>query len=332
MDFVADIGGFLLKAAIIVVAVGFIVGLIAQAAQKQKKSKGDLQVTHLSKELNELSEQLKIELMDKKAQKKALKALKKKKAVENKEKRLFVIDFKGSMDAKEVDSLRHEVNAILNLATEKDEVLVRLESGGGVVNGYGLAAAQLLRLREHNLTVNVAIDKVAASGGYMMACVGHKLLAAPFAFIGSIGVVAQIPNFHRLLKKHNVDFEQLTAGEYKRTLTIFGENTDEGRRKFKQDLEAIHRQFKSFVQENRSELDIDKVATGEVWSGQEAKELGLIDEVTTSDAWLMKQHKGFDVLQLQYVIRKPLSERFAKGMSVIIHTLKSSLTRSDVAQ
>ena len=299
MDFVADIGGFLLKAAIIVVAVGFIVGLIAQAAQKQKKSKGDLQVTHLSKELNELSEQLKIELMDKKAQKKALKALKKKKAVQNKEKRLFVIDFKGSMDAKEVDSLRHEVNAILNLATEKDEVLVRLESGGGVVNGYGLAAAQLLRLREHNLTVNVAIDKVAASGGYMMACVGHKLLAAPFAFIGSIGVVAQIPNFHRLLKKHNVDFEQLTAGEYKRTLTIFGENTDEGRRKFKQDLEAIHRQFKSFVQGNRSELDIDKVATGEVWSGQEAKELGLIDEVTTSDAWLMKQHKGFDVLKLQ---------------------------------
>ncbi|RUO67254.1 protease SohB [Idiomarina ramblicola] len=332
MDFVADIGSFLLKAAIIVVAVGFIVGLVAQAAQKQKKSKGDLQVTHLSKELNELSEQLKIELMDKKAKKKALKALKKKKATEKKEKRLFVIDFKGSMDAKEVDSLRHEVNAILNLATEKDEVLVKLESGGGVVNGYGLAAAQLLRLREHKLTVNVAIDKVAASGGYMMACVGHKLMAAPFAFIGSIGVVAQIPNFHRFLKTHNVDFEQLTAGEYKRTLTLFGENTDEGRRKFKQDLEAIHRQFKSFVQENRAELDIDKVATGEVWSGQEAKDLGLIDEVITSDAWLMKQHEGFDVLQVQYVMRKPLSERFAKGMSVIIHTLKTSLTRSDVAQ
>ncbi|MDV6316868.1 protease SohB [Idiomarina sp. HP20-50] len=332
MEFLADIGGFVIKAAIIVIAVVFIVGVIAQAAQKQKKNKGDLQVTHLSKELNELSEQLKIELMDKKAQKKALKALKKKKPQTSKEKRLFVVDFKGSMDAKEVDSLRHEVDAILNLATEKDEVLVRLESGGGVVNGYGLAAAQLLRLKDHKLTVNIAIDKVAASGGYMMACVGHKLLAAPFAFIGSIGVVAQIPNFHRLLKKHNVDFEQLTAGEYKRTLTLFGENTDEGRRKFKQDLEAIHRQFKTFVQENREELDIDKVATGEVWSGQEAKELGLIDEVTTSDAWLMSQHNAFEVLQLQYVVRKPLSERFAKGMSVIIHAVKSSLTRSDVAQ
>lgn len=332
MEFIADIGGFLLKAAIIVIAVGFIIGLLAQAAQKQKKPKGDLQVTHLSKELDELSEQLKIELMDKKAQKKAVKALKKKKSSEDKEKRLFVIDFKGSMDAREVENLRHEINAIINLATEHDEVLVRLESGGGVVNGYGLAAAQLLRLKEQGVTVNVAIDKVAASGGYMMACVGHRLMAAPFAFIGSIGVVAQIPNFHRFLKKHDVDFEQLTAGEYKRTLTLFGENTDEGRRKFKQDLESIHQQFKTFVQEHRPEMDIDAVATGEVWSGQQAKAQGLIDEVITSDAWLMAQHKEYDVLQVQYVVKKPISERFAKGASVIIQTLKTSLTRSDVAQ
>lgn len=332
MEFLVDIGAFLLKAAIIVIAVGFIIGLLAQAAQKQKKSKGDLQVTDLSKELKELSEQLKLELMDKKARKKAMKALKKKKHADDKKQRLFVLDFKGSMDAKEVDNLRQEVNAILQLATEKDEVLVRLESGGGVVNGYGLAAAQLQRIKSHGLTLNVAIDKVAASGGYMMACVGQKLLAAPFAFIGSIGVVAQIPNFHRFLKKHDVDFEQLTAGEYKRTLTLFGENTDEGRRKFKQDLEAIHRQFKAFVQENRPELDIDKVATGEVWSGQEAKELGLVDEVTTSDSWLLEQHKTFNVLQLNYVVRKPMSERFAKGLSTVIQTLKSSLTRSDIAQ
>ncbi|WP_290609329.1 protease SohB [Idiomarina sp.] len=332
MEFLVDIGSFLLKAAIIVIAVGFIIGLLAQAAQKQKKSKGDLQVTDLSKELKELSEHLKLELMDKKARKKAMKALKKKKPADDKKRRLFVLDFKGSMDAKEVDNLRQEVNAILQLATEKDEVLVRLESGGGVVNGYGLAAAQLQRIKSKGLTLNVAIDKVAASGGYMMACVGHKLLAAPFSFIGSIGVVAQIPNFHRFLKKHDVDFEQLTAGEYKRTLTLFGENTDEGRRKFKQDLEAIHRQFKAFVQENRPELDIDKVATGEVWSGQEAKELGLVDEVTTSDSWLLEQHKTFNVLQLNYVVRKPMSERFAKGLSTVIQTLKSSLTRSDIAQ
>ena len=286
MEFIADVGGFLLKAAIIVFAFVVITGVIAQAAQKQKKQKGELEVTHLSRELQEMQDALQMELLDKKGRKKAEKLLKKaRKSEEKHDKRLFVIDFKGSLDAKEVDSLRREVNAILSMATDKDDVLVRLESGGGVVNGYGLAAAQLQRLREHGMTVHVAVDKVAASGGYMMACVGHKIYAAPFAFIGSIGVVAQIPNVHRWLKNHDIDFEQITAGEFKRTLTIFGENTEEGRRKFKKDLEAIHHQFKDFVQTNRPQLDIDKVATGEVWSGQQAKELGLVDEIITSDAW-----------------------------------------------
>ncbi|RUO44911.1 protease SohB [Idiomarina aquatica] len=331
MEFLADVGGFLLKAAIIVFAFVVITGVIAQAAQKQKKQKGELEVTHLSRELQEMQDALQMELLDKKARKKAEKLLKKaRKSEEKHDKRLFVIDFKGSLDAKEVDSLRREVNAILSMATDKDDVLVRLESGGGVVNGYGLAAAQLQRLREHGMTVHVAVDKVAASGGYMMACVGHKIYAAPFAFIGSIGVVAQIPNVHRWLKNHDIDFEQITAGEFKRTLTIFGENTEEGRRKFKKDLEAIHHQFKDFVQTNRPQLDIDKVATGEVWSGQQAKELGLVDEIITSDAWLLKQLSEREILKLEYSVKKPISERFAKGAATLIHTLKTSFARSDV--
>lgn len=331
MEFLADVGGFLLKAAIIVFAFVVITGVIAQAAQKQKKQKGELEVTHLSRELQEMQDALQMELLDKKARKKAEKLLKKaRKSEEKHDKRLFVIDFKGSLDAKEVDSLRREVNAILSMATDKDDVLVRLESGGGVVNGYGLAAAQLQRLREHGMTVHVAVDKVAASGGYMMACVGHKIYAAPFAFIGSIGVVAQIPNVHRWLKNHDIDFEQITAGEFKRTLTIFGENTEEGRRKFKKDLEAIHQQFKDFVQTNRPQLDIDKVATGEVWSGQQAKELGLVDEIITSDAWLLKQLSEREILKLEYSVKKPISERFAKGAATLIHTLKTSFARSDV--
>jgi len=331
MEFLADVGGFLLKAAIIVFAFVVITGVIAQAAQKQKKQKGELEVTHLSRELQEMQDALQMELLDKKARKKAEKLLKKaRKSEEKHDKRLFVIDFKGSLDAKEVDSLRREVNAILSMATDKDDVLVRLESGGGVVNGYGLAAAQLQRLREHGMTVHVAVDKVAASGGYMMACVGHKIYAAPFAFIGSIGVVAQIPNVHRWLKNHDIDFEQITAGEFKRTLTIFGENTEEGRRKFKKDLEVIHHQFKDFVQTNRPQLDIDKVATGEVWSGQQAKELGLVDEIITSDAWLLKQLSEREILKLEYSVKKPISERFAKGAATLIHTLKTSFARSDV--
>jgi serine protease SohB len=331
MEFLADIGGFLLKAAIIVFAFVIITGVIAQAAQKQKKQKGELEVTHLSKEIQQMQDALRMELLDKKARKKAEKQLKKARKSESKhENRLFVIDFKGSMDAKEVENLRREINAVLSLASDKDDVLIRLESGGGVVNGYGLAAAQLQRLRDHGMMVHVAVDKVAASGGYMMACVGHKIYAAPFAFIGSIGVVAQIPNVHRWLKNHDIDFEQVTAGEFKRTLTVFGENTDEGRRKFKKDLEAIHHQFKDFVQTNRAELDIDKVATGEVWSGQQAKELGLVDEVITSDEWLLKQLDEREILKLEYSVKKPISERFAKGTATIIQTLKSSFARSDV--
>ena len=331
MEFLADIGGFFLKAAIIVFAFVIITGVITQAAQKQKKQKGELEVTHLSKEIQEMQDALQMELLDKKGRKRAEKLLKKaRKNQSNKEKRLFVIDFKGSIDAKEVENLRREINAVLSMASDDDDVLIRLESGGGAVNGYGLAAAQLQRLREHGMTVHIAVDKVAASGGYMMACVGHKIYAAPFAFIGSIGVVAQLPNLHRWLKNHDIDFEQITAGEFKRTLTIFGENTEEGRRKFKQDLEAIHDQFKAFVATNRPQLDMDKIATGEVWSGQQAQELGLVDEVVTSDGWLMKQLSEREILKLEYSVKKPLSERFAKGAATLIQTLKTSFARSDV--
>ena len=331
MEFLADIGGFIIKAGVIVVALVIILGVVAQTAQKQKRGKGELDVTDVSKELNEMRDSLRIELLDGKAQKKAQKALKKaRKGEHSPQSKLFVIDFKGSVDAKEVDSLKREVNAIVSIATDQDEVLVRLESGGGVVHGYGLGAAQLQRLIDHGLKVTIAVDKVAASGGYMMACVGNNILSAPFAFIGSIGVVAQLPNVNKWLKNHDIDIEQITAGEYKRTLTVLGENTEEGRRKFKQDLESIHHQFKEHVRRHRPELDIEKVATGEVWTGTEALELGLVDEVITSDAWMLKQLDTHRILKVEYSIKKPLSERFAKGAATLVNTLKSSFTRSDV--
>ena len=190
-----------------------------------------------------------------------------------------MVDFKGSIDAGEVASLREEISAILTIADKGDEVIVNVESGGGMVHGYGLASSQLDRLRKAEIPLSICVDKVAASGGYMMACVANKVYAAPFAIVGSIGVVAQVPNFNRLLKKHDIDYEQHTAGDFKRTLTIFGENTDEGREKFQKELEETHVLFKAFISKYRPELDIAKVATGEHWYGQQAIELGLIDEV-----------------------------------------------------
>ena len=223
---------------------------------------------------------------------------------------LYVLDFKGSMDAHEVTSLREEISAVLAVASAQDEVLLRLESPGGVVHGYGLAASQLERLRKGGIRLTVAVDKVAASGGYMMACVADRIVAAPFAIIGSIGVVAQIPNFHRLLKKNDIDVELHTAGQFKHTLTLFGENTEQGREKFREDLNETHELFKRFVHEQRPSLDIDSVATGEHWFGSQAKEKGLIDAIGTSDDLLIAELDNHEVIAVRYTRRKRLMDRF----------------------
>lgn len=229
--------------------------------------------------------------------------------------RVFVIDFDGSMSANEVGALREEITAILTIATPDDKVVVRLTSPGGVVHGYGLAASQLSRIKNANIPLIAVVDKVAASGGYMMACVADKIIAAPFAIIGSIGVVAQVPNFHRLLKKNEIDVELHTAGAFKRTLTLFGENTDEGREKFKQELNETHELFKEFVSSKRPSLDIESVATGEHWYGSVALNKGLVDEVSTSDDYLQSLYKAHKVLNIKYVVKKSMTERVTKSAS-----------------
>lgn len=331
-DIAQDLMVFVLKAAIIVFAVMLIVGVVAQAAQRQKSRKGELVVDRLSDDLRDGVHRLKLELLDKKHRKKVQKEFKKqlkKNADGQARKRLFVVDFKGSMDAHEVDSLRREVNAIVAVAEPGEQVFVRLESPGGVVHGYGLGAAQLQRLRDAKLELIVSVDKVAASGGYMMAAVANHIQAAPFAIIGSIGVLAQLPNFHRWLKKHDVDFEQVTAGEYKRTLTMFGENTEEGRRKFKQDLENIHAQFKAHILQYRPDLDLAKVATGEYWTAQEALEYGLVDSLTTSDAWLLERRESHDIFLVRYVIKKNIGERVGRNVSAALGAVKNFLSRNE---
>lgn len=225
--------------------------------------------------------------------------------------RMYVIDFDGDIHATGVDSLREEITAILATANQGDEVMVRLESPGGLVHSYGLAASQLKRIRDAGLKLTISVDQVAASGGYMMACVADELVAAPFAVLGSIGVVAEIPNFNRLLQKANIDYEQHTAGQYKRTLTMFGQNTTVAREKFKQELEETHQLFKTFIHENRPNLDLDKVATGEHWYGRQALELGLVDKIQTSDDVILDALNSMDVYSIKYEIRKPLTERLS---------------------
>lgn len=224
-------------------------------------------------------------------------------------KRIFVLNFDGDIKASALDHLREEITAVLQVAEPGDEVLVCLESPGGMVANYGLAASQLARVRSAGIQLTIAVDKVAASGGYMMACVGDRILAAPFAMLGSIGVLAQLPNFNRLLKRHDVDFELFTAGEYKRTVTMFGENTPEGREKFQSDIEEIHALFQHFIGEYRPSLDVNKVATGEVWFGQRALDLGLVDELKTSDEYLTSCAKDADLYQVEYKEKKNIARK-----------------------
>lgn len=321
----AEYGLFLAKIVTVVVAIAIVITLIANLTQRKKAQRGELRVTRLGEEYKEMKEEVAAALLDPHQHKQWHKNQKKKnkqeaKAAKARAKRgeaapagkptLYVLDFKGSIDAHEVSALREEVTAVLAVAKPQDEVLLRLESPGGVVHGYGLAASQLQRLRERQIPLTVAVDKVAASGGYMMACVANNIVAAPFAIIGSIGVVAQIPNFNRLLKRNDIDIELHTAGQYKRTLTLLGENTEEGREKFREDLNETHQLFKEFVHSMRPSLDIDAVATGEHWYGVQAQEKGLVDEISTSDDLIIARMQERDVVSLRYKQRKRLMDRF----------------------
>jgi serine protease SohB len=243
--------------------------------------------------------------------------------------RIFVVDFDGDMQASQVEQLREEVSAILPLATSTDEIVVRVESGGGVVHGYGLAASQLLRVKEAGIRLTVSVDKVAASGGYMMACVADTIIAAPFAIVGSIGVVAQLPNFHRLLKKNDIDFELHTAGEYKRTLTVFGENTDKAREKFQADIDDVHDLFKQFVAENRNTVSIDEVSTGEYWFGQRALEKRLVDRLCTSDSYLMEKSCDHDIVEVRYRARRSWQEKLGLAAGHVVDRSIKRLMKSE---
>lgn len=310
MTFLSAYGLFLLKCVTLVIS---LLVLTAGIFSLGRKPKPKLEITSLNDQYDHLHHLMNKEVFGTKIAKKKKKKLTKP--------TLYVIDFNGDIKASQVDQLRDEITAILTVASSNDEVIIRLESPGGAVSGYGLAAAQLQRIREKNIPLTVSIDKVAASGGYLMACVANKIIAAPFAIIGSIGVVAQIPNFNRWLKKNNIDMELLTAGEYKRTLTIFGENTEKGRQKFQEDLEKIHLAFRHYVLSNRGQLDMDKVATGEHWLATDAFDLRLIDTLITSDEYIINKLNDYQAFKVTIAPKASLLNKLLKPAVRLFHPL-----------
>ena len=329
-EFFIDYGLFLAKAVTVVVAVGVVLVLIADLSRRAP-GKAGLEIEKMNDKLKEMSDTVRRAMLNKAAWKKHRKAEKKerkqkaKSATEDSDhrKRIFVIDFKGDIRATGVASLREEISAVVSTATDSDEVVLRLENPGGAVHEHGLAASQLLRIRDRGVPLTVIVDKVAASGGYLMACIADRIVAARFAVIGSIGVIAQLPNFNRALETRGVDFEQVTAGKYKRTVTMFGKNTDEDRAKLKEELEDVHALFKELVGERRPNLDIERVSTGEHWYGTHALELGLIDEIGTSDDYLMSAADEADIYTVRFKGKQTMQER-------IMSAFESSLERAAI--
>lgn len=315
MELLQEYGLFLAKTVTLLLALGVAVAVIGGAGRGRARHREYLEVEPLNRRYRDMARRIDQGLAPRRRR---LRALRERRGGEGGPKRgrarlprLFVLDFEGDLRASAADTLREEVSAILAAARSDDEVLLRLESPGGTVPGYGLAASQLARLRKRGIRLTVSVDRVAASGGYLMACVADRIVAAPFAVIGSIGVVGQVPNFRGLLRRHDIDFELHTAGEHKRTLTLFGENTDEGRAKFRQSLQEVHELFKGHIARHRPKLDLEHVATGEHWLGERALELGLVDDLGTSDDILLERRERMDLVALRYRRPRPFRRRLA---------------------
>jgi len=315
-EFFFEYGMFLAKAITVVVSIVVIL-VLSYGMSRRPHPSGRLTVEKLNDKYRELADVLQQSVLNKASWKKREKqekkeAKKNKKAATTKDdhrKRIYVLDFKGDIRATAVASLRHEITALTSVATDTDEVVMRLENPGGAVHEHGLAASQMLRIKERGIPLTVIVDKVAASGGYLMACVADRIIAAPFAVIGSIGVIAQIPNFNRALEEKGVDWEQITAGKYKRTVTMFGRNTEEDREKLKEELEDVHVLFKLMVARHRPDMDVESVATGEHWYGTRAGELGLIDQIGTSDDYLMAAVPDADIFKVSYRGKQTFQEK-----------------------
>lgn len=320
MEMLWELGVFAAKVVLLTVAIMAVIIVIANLVHRMRPSREHLELDNLNEKYQAYADAIKeVTLTNKelKAERKAQGKRDKQTFKEDSHKpKIFVLDFDGDIRASEVDRLRDEITAILTAATPNDEVVVKVDSTGGMVHAYGLAASQLLRLRDRGIRLTACVDKVAASGGYMMACTADHLIAAPFAIIGSIGVVAQVPNFHRILKKHDIDYEEMTAGEFKRTISMLGEITPKGRQKFVEQLEDTHLLFKEFVQRQRPKANLDQVATGEYWFGKRALELGLVDELMSSDDYLFKQRDRALILEVSLESKKTLSEKLAENFSL----------------
>ncbi len=322
MEHIIEFAIFGGKALVIIIGIIVVLLTIASLALKNKPEKESLEVKNLNKKFKKYTQKLNEGTLEKKELKKYLKSVKaenKKSSKSSTNNKVYVLEFIGDKKASAVDTFAQEISAVLCVAKPEDEIVVNIESPGGYVHTYGLAAAQLERIKKQGCKLTICVDKVAASGGYLMACTGDQILAAPFAIVGSIGVIAQIPNFNKILKKNDVEFKEITAGEYKRSVSLFGELTEKGIKKFTEDIENTHSLFKNFVSKYRTKMDISKIATGEIWYGIDAINNGLVDLVSTSDEYLFSKKDSSQIYSVKIVTKKSIADKLSGSAAKIMN-------------
>lgn len=321
-----DLLEFAARCIFVGVTIACLVVVLARQLRRPRDSGPYLSTRRMNEDLESLGDALRWQTMSRDEMQKLLKrrAAERAKAPPPTQ-RVYVLGFEGDVMASPTKLLRDEITAITAFAAPEDEVVVLLESGGGAVTHYGLAAAQLKRLRDKKLKVTVCVDRVAASGGYMMAAVADQIVAAPFAIVGSIGVVTQIPNVHRLLKKHDVEVHELTAGRYKRTATMVGEMTEDRIQKVQEELDDTHAQFIEFVHAERPKVDLERAATGEHWLAARSLELGLVDRILTSDDYLIECVQRAEVIRVEMMVPEPWGRRLMRGAVSVVDAVVARL-------
>lgn len=328
MELLSEYGLFLLQTLTVVFAVLFVLAVSTKLSGSDD-AKGSIRVTDLSKKYAQQKDYVATEIKTALPGQKQSLLERIKHKFKNKgnpeavdaaaDKKLAVIlEFKGDMKASQLSALREEVSAVLAMDRIPDCVLIKLTSPGGLVHTYGLASSQLSRFKDAGIELVACVDTVAASGGYMMAVCADRIISAPFAILGSIGVVAQIPNINRFLKNRDIDVELHTAGTNKRTLTVLGENTPEGRKKFKEDLTQTHDLFKAWIAVRRPDLDLNSFADGSIFYGTDALEKGLCDQIATSDDILMQMNQDHHLIALKWHQKKSLVARIGRDASAAI--------------
>lgn len=245
---------------------------------------------------------------------------------------VFVIDYVGSMMASEVVYLTAKIDAIILKSNKDDEVVINITSPGGAVSGYGLVASQIKRLKTAGLKITATVDTVAASGGYMAAVVSDEIIAAPFAMVGSIGVVANVMIYEELLKNIGIQTNVYTSGDSKRTVVPSRVPNAEEEAKLEAQLEEIHSRFKDHVLSFRPDIDEDKVFTGQAFLAADAINFGLVDKIGTSDELLLNLYKdGHRLIEVQFIIEENIGGSVTKQVSAgLVDAIKSEIFNNSV--